>query len=105
MKINEVWLHYGSNTQIVSWVARVYTILIILVCSFSHSANIIINWQVLKWFLVLDIIQYLYLVVYYEVKGQIFERYNIDIGHYYIYLVPAVLCFYGKVLLLLWVIL
>ncbi len=98
MEINTIWDRYSYSTKKVSFLVRIiYCFIFGYSLLYSHPIKYL--WCVIS----LDILQYTYLALYYQVQGYLRES-NIDIGHKGFYLMPADLCFYGKVLVLLFLI-
>lgn len=94
------WDLYGRNSNSVSWVTRIYVIVLLVV---YNSQNIVSSLTTI--YIVLDILQYLYMTLYYELTAHIAERRDINLPHKLMYILPAIILFYLKVGLFLCIVL
>lgn len=98
MNINDIWQHHSSNSTKVSLIVRMVYI-ILFVYSLLYNIPIKYLWTVIC----LDVLQYTYLALYYQINGWLKEA-GVDIGHKSIYLIPSYFCYYAKVLVLLFIV-
>ncbi len=95
MKLDRKWELYQRNSTKLSWTLRI-------VAMWFGVFYIQSTYRYIQIFFILDILQYLYLTAFYEISAHL-ENKGVIIEHTTLKVLPAILCFYTKSLLILWV--
>lgn len=96
MNVDCCWENYSKNSRKLSTLLRIYAL--------SYVVFLGLNLGI-KVFVFLDILQYFYMTIYYETKGNIIEYENLkELHHTFWDVLPMSIIFYIKVLVMLGVV-